>query len=1263
MFNAKSRQPFRLSDVLSRAFRGLGFGTLLVIASLVSSPAAFAAPAYAPVGPQTNVPVATVTGGGWTTCYSDTYNVSGASLATIQANCNKDLLMLACRPVGNSNFTTLAQGPRADVLFDTGTSNTAHNANGVGWYYNGSYSWGYAPQGQALSRSSCDTGGTAAAQRMCIHTGGGTINGGWRCGAATGLNSNTGWERVILHANNVSTIADAPLIGTATAGNTQATVSFSAPADDGGSAITGYTVTSSPGAIVATGAASPITVAGLTNGASYTFTVVATNALGDSVASAPSNAVVPVGPPALSNFPALTNTFGAADFTITPATSNSAGAFTYTSSDDTVITMAGDVVHIVGIGTATITADQAASGGFTTGSIAAQITIGAATPALTGFNDVNQTFGDADFALTPPTSPSAGAITYSSSDPTVATILGNTVTIVGAGTATITATQAANGNYAAGSTTAQLVVATQAPAITWIGDQTKTFGDATFDLPDPSSNSAGAFAFASGNGSVATISGRTVTITGAGSAVITATQAANGNYSSGSVTLQFTVGTVVPALSNFPNINTTFGNAPFALTAPTSPSAGAITYASSDPGVATIVGNTVTIVGAGNAVITATQAADGNYAGSSITAQLIVAVAAPTQSWLANVAKTFGDASFDLVDPTSNSAGAFTFASSNPAVATVSGRTVTITGAGATTFTATQAADGNYSAGSITVQMTVGAAAPAITWVGSIAKTFGSAPFALPTPSSPSAGSFTYASSNPAVATVSGNQVTVIGNGTATITATQAANGNYIGGAITLQLSVATAAPTLAWMPNLVKTVGEAAFDLPTPSSNSVGAFTYTSSNAAVATISGKRVTIVGDGVTTLTATQAASGNYTAASITATLTVASRPDPTKDASVVGGLQAQVDASVRFATAQQGNINDRLRQQRHSRGNQSSNGLSVNLVQGAGQGLSLDAGQVTPDDAIALPEGWGVWTAGTITIGDRSGRSGSDGFDFRSDGITAGIDWRISERFLLGVAGGRGWNDSGLDDDRSRLAADQKSLALYGLWRFGSNLFLDGSFGVGNLDYDIRRHSDVAGKDALAKRSGDQAFGTLTFGVEHAGTAVNLTGYGRFDASHTTLDAYRESGLGIYDLSYDRQTIDNSTLALGVEASYLIATASGPMRPYWLLEYRDALRNRSDVGLNYVVQPVASDYVLALRSFNDSVLVFGAGIDMDVSTRWKLSFRYRREHAANVGSSDSLGLQISYSPTGSDAPNPATLTSASAGSLEAPSAQTAPTSLR
>jgi len=103
-------------------------------------------------------------------------------------------------------------------------------------------------------------------------------------------------------ASNVVSVTPSDLPGvptgvTAVAGNGQAVITFTAPSETGGSPITGYEVIVSPGNAIVTGGTSPITVTGLTNGVSYTFTVKAINGAGRSAASAESNAVVPTAPP------------------------------------------------------------------------------------------------------------------------------------------------------------------------------------------------------------------------------------------------------------------------------------------------------------------------------------------------------------------------------------------------------------------------------------------------------------------------------------------------------------------------------------------------------------------------------------------------------------------------------------------------------------------------------------------------------------------------------------------------------------------------------------------------------------------------------------------------------------------------------------------------------------------------------------------------------------------------------------------------------
>ena len=106
-----------------------------------------------------------------------------------------------------------------------------------------------------------------------------------------------------------ATVPGAPTGASATPGHGQATVSFTPPVSNGGSTITSYTVTAidsttpANGGQTGTGATSPITVTGLTNGDSYTFTVTATNGVGTGAASSASNTVTPASVPGAPTVP------------------------------------------------------------------------------------------------------------------------------------------------------------------------------------------------------------------------------------------------------------------------------------------------------------------------------------------------------------------------------------------------------------------------------------------------------------------------------------------------------------------------------------------------------------------------------------------------------------------------------------------------------------------------------------------------------------------------------------------------------------------------------------------------------------------------------------------------------------------------------------------------------------------------------------------------------------------------------------------------
>jgi len=196
--------------------------------------------------------------------------------------------------------------------------------------------------------------------------------------AVTGLTNGTAYAFTVTATNSAgtsaasaasaavtpATVPGAPTSVTGTRGNTHVVVAFTAPSSNGGSAITGYTVTASPGGATSTGATSPLTVTGLTNGTAYTFTVTATNAVGTGAASTASAPVTPEEPVA---------TLSPASLRFSATKNGSAGAITNVTAAQNV-----SVTFSSGAPTWTVSANQpwvqlSATGGAGAGTFTASI--------------------------------------------------------------------------------------------------------------------------------------------------------------------------------------------------------------------------------------------------------------------------------------------------------------------------------------------------------------------------------------------------------------------------------------------------------------------------------------------------------------------------------------------------------------------------------------------------------------------------------------------------------------------------------------------------------------------------------------------------------------------------------------------------------------------------------------------------------------------------------------------------------------------------
>jgi hypothetical protein len=273
----------------------------------------------------------------------------------------------------------------------------------------------------------------------------------------------------------------------------------------------------------------------------------------------------------------------------------------------------------------------------------------------------SKTFGDASFAITTrPTSNSDGAVTYSSSNTSVATIdaSGSWITLVGAGDVSFNATQDASAQYLSSTVTSNTLTVARGTSTlssaTFSVASSKTILDTSFTITTrPTSNSTGAITYSSSNPDVASIDacGNWISLVGAGDVSFNATQAATAQYLSATVTSNtLTVSKAMPTLEFVsPPTTKNVTDASFAVVA-SSASSGTVTYSSSNTSFATVGGSTgvVTLKGAGTVTITASQASTATYESPTNATCSIVIASARTALQGQTVSSSTSYASVDL---------------------------------------------------------------------------------------------------------------------------------------------------------------------------------------------------------------------------------------------------------------------------------------------------------------------------------------------------------------------------------------------------------------------------------------------------------------------------------------------------------------------------------------------------------------------------------------------------------------------------------------
>ncbi|WP_203219479.1 putative Ig domain-containing protein [Pseudomonas sivasensis] len=924
-----------------------------------------------------------------------------------------------------------------------------------------------------------------------------------------------------------------------------------------------------------------------------------------------------------------TATASGTSITYTPTAGYSgADSFTYTASNASGTSSPATVTITVTAPTLIIT--PATLGAFTVGS-AYSTTLSASG-------------GSAPYAFSASNLPSGLTLNPSTG------IISGTPSAPGAYSSTVTVTDS---NGATGSITFSGTVSVALPVASAVSATVAANSSAnpiTLNLSGGAATSV-AVASAASHGT-ATASGTSITYTptagysGADSFTYTASNA-SGTSSPATVTITVTAPTLVitPATLGAFTVGSAYsttlsasgGSAPYAFSASNLPSGLALNPSTG------IISGTPSAPGAYSSTVTVT---DSNGAAGSITFSGTVSVALPVASAVSATVAANSSANSITLNLSGGSATNVAIASAAAhGSAVASGLSITYTpsagysGADSFTYTASNASGTSSPA---TVTLTISAPTLLVSPASLGAGTTGS-PYSAAVSASGGTAPYTYSvtsgslptgmSLNAATGAISGTPTT---NQTANFTLT-VTDANGASGTQAYSINIA-AVPITVPASSQILSVGESAeVDLtqgatggPFTQAN-LGTVTPASAGRAfmVSRFSMRFVPSAAFAGTAVVRFSLQNGSGSLANSSVSFIIAPRPDPTKDAEVIGLLNAQTRAAERFASTQMDNFNRRLEQLHQVSCNRNSFNASVRKdgenvpmqaiasavqKQMGGSANSTDeekrqtAAQVEDgckEDAIAY------WSDGFINNGSTHARGAKDN-SFTTFGLSAGVDYRLSPNAIAGIGFGYGNDRSDIGNNKTRSDADALGIATYLSLNLAPKVFVDGLLGYNRISFDSRRY--ITGSDAQyakGSRDADQLFASLTTSYEYRQGPLSLTPYGRLNASTTRMDAFRESGGGIYGLSYDEQRQQNFTSFIGLRTGYDVATRLGVMTPKIGLAWGHNFSGSSDYKMRYTDQ--GSDgvlYRLKPDPLDSNFANLDLGLDFNLGRSWQMGVSYK-----------------------------------------------------
>ncbi len=222
------------------------------------------------------------------------------------------------------------------------------------------------------------------------------------------------------------------------------------------------------------------------------------------------------------------------------------------------------------------------------------------------------------------------------------------------------------------------------------------------------------------------------------------------------------------------------------------------------------------------------------------------------------------------------------------------------------------------------------------------------------------------------------------------------------------------------------------------------------------------------------------------------------------------------------------------------------------------------------DSAGLVKPWGFFINGTVSGGDKDSSAREIGYDFDTLGITAGVDYRFSTRFIGGAAIGFADYESEMTDG-GELKSDGITAHVFASYYPTDRLYLDALLSFGSMDFEqVRPISFTIGDlvvDEIARgdADSDQLSGSLALGYNLNRNGWNFTPSASLSYMDADIDSFTEAGTFLA-LEYQEQQVESLVFSANLSVSKVISLARGVLTPTFDLAYHHEAQN-DDNGFN------------------------------------------------------------------------------------------------